>query len=76
MPRDNVGGRPPYTPTIEERHCVQVSAANGASLKVIARLLRISKTTLRKHFRKEIEGARETVIAALGSVVVNQGLNG
>jgi hypothetical protein len=76
MSRDNVGGRPPYVPTIEERPCVQVLAANGASEKVIARLLRINRTTLRKAFREELKEAREVLIVALGQVVVNSALNG
>jgi hypothetical protein len=63
---------PPYVPTIEERRCVQVLAANGASLRVIARYLRISKNTLRKAYKAEFADAKEVVVAALGSVVVNQ----
>jgi hypothetical protein len=72
MPRGDVGGRPPYAPTIEERHRVQVLAVNRASLKVIARYLRISKNTLA--YKAELADAREVVVAALGSVVVKQGL--
>jgi len=74
MPRDV--GRPPYVPTIEERHCVQVLATNRASVKIISRLLRLSKPTVRKAFKAELADARETVIAALGAVVVNAALEG
>jgi hypothetical protein len=38
-------------------------------------LLRISKNTLRKAHNAELADAREVVVAALGSVVVNQGLS-
>ncbi len=73
---EDLGGRPPHTPTIEERHCVRALAGNGANIKVIARLLRISKNTLHKHYKTELASAREEVIAALGTVVVNAALNG
>jgi hypothetical protein len=43
---------------------VQVLVGNGASIKMIARLPRISKSTLRKHYKAELAMAREEVIAA------------
>jgi hypothetical protein len=84
MPRDgelgellcDLGGRPPFVPSIEQRHAVTVLRTNGCSERVIARLLRINRRTLRKHFKTELEDAREILVAALGAVVVHAGLNG
>jgi hypothetical protein len=85
MPRDggelqlgeiNLGGRPLFVPTIEQRHAVTVLRSNGCSERVIARLLRINRRTLTKHFKTELTDAREILIASLGSVIVNAALNG
>ena len=85
MPRDggelqlgeiNLGGRPPFALTTEQRHTVTVLRSNGCSERVIAKLLRINRRTLRKHFKTELADAREILIASLGAVIVNAALNG
>ena len=84
MPRDgelgellrDLGGRPPFEPTIEQRHAVTVLRSNGFSERLIARLLRVNRRTLRKHFKTELADAQEVIVAALGAVVVQAPLNG
>ena len=72
----NGKGRLPHAPTEPYRHTVSVLRANGTPDTVIARLLRLGVDALRKHYGNELQEGKETVTAALGSVVVNAGLNG
>jgi hypothetical protein len=72
----NLGGRPPHAPTVEQRHCVQVLAGNGVSHKVIAKLLRVSRNTLKKAYKAELADAREVVVATLGFVLVDAAIRG
>lgn len=69
-------GDPGHIPTEPYRHTVSVLRANGAAEETIARLLRMKVDTLRKHYPGELKDGRETITAALGSIVVNAGLNG
>lgn len=48
-------GRPAYRPAIEDRVAVERMRYCGESDNVIARALRISPHTLRKHFAEELE---------------------
>jgi hypothetical protein len=48
-------GRPTYRPSIEDRVAVEQMRYCGESDNVIARALRISPHTLRKHFADELE---------------------
>jgi DNA invertase Pin-like site-specific DNA recombinase len=47
-------GRPPFVPTEQQRHTVEVLVAHGVAERVIAKVLGIDRNTLRKHFRDEL----------------------
>lgn len=51
------GGRPSYTPTEEQKGLVSLMIAGGIEHRFIAAALGISKPTLEKHFRYEIDNA-------------------
>jgi len=51
----NPNGRPPFEPTDDLRRQVEFLAGIGLSHHKIAQLLRISPTTLRKHFRDPLK---------------------
>lgn len=68
QPEINKGGRPPFEPTEEQRRIVNVMTAGGFQQQAIADALAISKHTLLKYFRAELDagGAK-----ANGMVVAN-----
>jgi biotin operon repressor len=53
----NPGGRPPHQPTSSDRGQVSYMASMGIPQAQIARKLRISRGTLRKHYRDELRDA-------------------
>jgi hypothetical protein len=69
-------GRPPFQPTREQRSTVQVLVSNGNGERVIARVIGIDRTTLRKHFKDELRNGRDQVVAAVGATVVRSALAG
>ena len=58
----NKGGRPPYSPTDQQRTEVRNMAAFGITNDQIGKILEISQETLRKYFEKELETGRSQVI--------------
>jgi hypothetical protein len=69
-------GRPDHVPTQEYRHTVNVLRSTGTPEETIARLLRLDRKTLKKHYRQELKEGHETIVAAIGSVIVNAALDG
>lgn len=51
-------GRPPFVPTIEHREKVEILIAGGQSEDDIARVIGISRMTLRAHFADELATGR------------------
>lgn len=51
------GGRPPHAPTAATRQAVEMMAAAGIPSEDVARVLGITKPTLRKHYRAELDTA-------------------
>jgi hypothetical protein len=72
----SAAGRPPFAPTSEQRHLVELARANGVPVKTIARLLGVNLRTLTRHFRQELADGRDRVVSALGAVVLNAALAG
>ena len=78
MARGSQGGRPAHEPTDATRQIVTVLWANGISQDYICIELKITLKTLRKHYRDELEFAKERVRAQIGANVIKKalGLNG
>jgi hypothetical protein len=53
-PAKNLGGRPAWQPTDEQRRLVQVLRASGNDVTTIARILGVSQPTLRRACREEL----------------------
>lgn len=51
----DVGGRPQFEPTDEQRERVEIMVASRQTEEEIARTLKITPPTLRKHFREELD---------------------
>ncbi len=61
-------GRPAFAPTGDDaRALVELHVANGTTQREIAAALKISRTTLEKHFRHELDNGQNNVI---GQVLV------
>lgn len=52
------GGRPPYQPSELDREVVRMAVAGGIQHQVIADVLTITRKTLEKHFRRELDLAK------------------
>ena len=65
----NKGGRPCFAPTDKQRGQVEAMTAYGATEEDIAMVVGISRPTLRKHFRKELDvGAVKATAAPVRSL--------
>jgi len=65
----NPNGRPPFQPTETLRKQVELLAGLGLAHHKIARILCISPTTLRKHFRDPLQlGAAQAQLNVLSSL--------
>jgi DNA invertase Pin-like site-specific DNA recombinase len=53
----NKGGRPPHEPTESTRRQVKALAAYGIPQDEIGRVIGVSKPTLEKHYRDELDRA-------------------
>ncbi len=72
----DLGGRPPFEPSPEQRQMVQILRANGISVEAIARSIGVSTPTLRKYFKIELLHGYEHVKGAMGHTLVKEGLKG
>lgn len=57
MSEPNLGGRPAFEPTDDQRKMVEAMSSVGIIQTQIAQVLGISDVTLRKHFREELDNA-------------------
>jgi transposase len=56
-----------HTPTDETREQVMILVGNGTNNETIARVLRISKRTLQRHYKTELAVGRDMAIASATS---------
>jgi DNA-binding XRE family transcriptional regulator len=64
LPRPNKG-RPPHVPTPKDRQTVELLTGFGLTQDKIAQVVGIERTTLWKHYQREIERGSATVEAKL-----------
>lgn len=71
-------GRPPYEPTEKDKKFVIAMAAAGIEQLEIARALDITKPTLRKHFRRELDTGQTIAVTEVAKSLFNMatGKNG
>lgn len=69
-------GRPAYKPTDEQRKQVGAMVAYGIKQAVIADVMGIDETTLRKYYAPEIATAREKANAAVAQSLYNEATKG
>jgi hypothetical protein len=74
--RKNLGGRPSYVATEDQRDLVMVLRSNGVDVAVIASILKIAPHTLRKYFRTELRDGFEQIKARIGLALVRSALAG
>lgn len=69
-------GNPPFVPTEEQRLKVRTYAKTFPvhAEHYIARLIGVSKDTLRRHFADDLELGRAEMLASVGSQMVNRAL--
>lgn len=74
----DLGGRPEYQPTLEQRKLVQVLAGLKVPQIIIGRTLEppITDRTLRKHFADDLQHGHSHLITTLKSLVVRAAQNG
>lgn len=58
-------GRPPYEPTDQHRNTVKIMSAGGIPADKIAQAIGLSKQTLYRHYKKEIQTAALEANAAV-----------
>lgn len=75
-PPKRLGGRPPFVPTKEQRITVEMMASFGIPQDDIAKVLGISKPTLREHFREELDVGKARTITKVAASLVRQALAG
>ena len=64
-------GRPPFQPTERQRGEVSAMVVCGIPEEQVARKIGITRNTLRKHFRDEIELSRMTIHTEVSTFIVN-----
>src|SRR5262245_6335567 len=69
-------GSPPFQPTDDQRRMVERAVGLGFTQERIAALLGITKPTLEKHFREELDRGGAVVEYQVGSSLVDQALKG
>ena len=69
-------GRPKYTPTQEVRNKVEAMTTAGLREEVMARILDISRNTLREYYATELETGRDKVLTGNTVALVKASRNG
>jgi len=67
-------GRPSYQATEKDRRTVREMTAYGIDQDAIARVLGISKPTIRRHFRQEIDTAAPEAVAMVAGSLFQQAM--
>lgn len=71
-----LGGRPPVRPTAEQRKTVKAMTACGISQAEVCLIMGISKPTLHKHYRHELDTAMAQANAAVGKTAFKLATSG
>ena len=66
----------PFHPTPEHRYSVELMAGIGITQADIALALEISRPTLHKHFRRELDTGKTKMVTKVAGTLVNEALNG
>lgn len=69
-------GRPPYEPTDQHRQTVKIMAAGGIPAEKIAQAVGVSKQTLYRHYKKEIQTSALEANAAVVASLFKQATKG
>lgn len=69
-------GQPAFVPTLEQRTAVMGLVSIGTEQWVIAEAIRVPITTLRRHFKEELEKGRGIIHARVGGGIVSSALEG
>ena len=69
-------GRPPFEPTPEQRKMVMRAAGLGFNQDKIAAIIGISKPTLERHFREELDRGMAVTHHEVGNSLVENALSG
>lgn len=69
-------GRKPHEPTKASKQLVELHVTIGTPQDVIADLLEINKTTLIKHYRRELDLANHKANAQVGGALFNKAIKG
>ena len=65
-----------YEPTDQLREIVFLAAANGVAKGVIAKMLQIGPSTLRRHYREQLDDAQEVLKASIMSAIAKKAMAG
>ena len=76
LPKERPVGRPPFEPTLEQRNMVERAAGLGFTQEKIAALVGITKPTLEKHFREELDRGMAVTQFKVGNSLVENALSG
>ena len=76
MDKNISGGRPEFTPTMEQEKICSLGVAFGLTHEQIAKLVGCSPKTLRKHFNNALETGKEKLTMAIGSQLYKKAMNG
>lgn len=69
-------GRPPHVPTDATRQTVQLHGMVGTRQEIIAEILGISVDSLQRHYRKELDLARDQANASVGGALYKKAMSG
>ncbi len=69
-------GRPPHQPNETTRTCVRNLALTGSTKDKIAEIVGLSKATLYKHYRDELEHAKAKANADVAGALYQSAMNG
>lgn len=69
-------GRPPHVPTDATRQTVQLHGMVGTRQEIIAEILGISVDSLQRHYRKELDLARDQANASIGGALYKKAMSG
>ena len=68
-------GKPTHEPTEDDRFAVMRMCANGVPHERIAKMLGITRPTLRKHYKRELEFGKDMIEDKISSKLLKRGLD-
>jgi hypothetical protein len=70
------GGRPPWQPTAKERETVKAMTGYGISQDAICAVLKVTRATLEKHCRHELDSGAAEAIGKVAASMLAMALRG